>query len=73
MDERTELKFYKEASQFEESFPGTKSSFPRAHHGCWASVFLQNDRVQAVQYRSVPALYLDDDHCDEIFEPCLTQ
>ncbi len=67
----TVLKYYKEASLLEESFPGTKSSFPRTHHGCWAVLHLTNDVVTEVQYRSVPKDYEDDDHCDEIFEPCV--
>ena len=68
-----ELKYYKEASQFEESFAGTKSSMARAHHGCWATLRLTNDVVTEVQYRSVPKDYLDYDHCDEIFEQCIGQ
>jgi len=71
--EVTVLKFYKEASLFEESFPGTKSSFAQPHHGCWATLRLTHDVVTEVQYRSVPKDSLDYDHCDEIFAPCLTQ
>jgi len=67
----TELKYYKEASQFEESFAGTKSSMARVHHGCWATLRLTNDVVTEVRYRSVPKDYHDYDHCDEIFENCL--
>lgn len=69
----TVLKYYKEASLLEESFPVSKSSFPRIHHGCWATLRLKEDRVEAVQYRSVPKSYVDDGHCDEIFEPCVGQ
>jgi hypothetical protein len=69
--EVTVLKYYKEASLLEESFPGTKSSFPRTHHGCWATLRLTNDEVTEVQYRSVPKDYVGDDHCDEIFAPCV--
>lgn len=69
----TVLRFYKEASLLEESFPLSKSSFPRIHHGCWATLRLKDDRVEAVQYRSVPKANVDDDHCDEIFEPCVGQ
>ena len=72
-NEVTVLKFYKEASLLEESFPGTKSSVPRTHHGCWATLRLKDDRVEEVQYRSVPKDYVDDDHCNEIFERCLGQ
>jgi len=69
--EVTELKYYKEASQFEESFPGSKSSVARAHHGCWATLRLTNEVVTEVQYRPVPKDYLHTDHCDEIFAKCL--
>jgi hypothetical protein len=71
--EVTVLKYYKEASLLEESFPGTKSSFPRIHHGCWATLRLTHDVVTEVEYRSVPKDYIDYDHCDEIFEPCVGQ
>jgi len=67
----TVLKYYKEASQFEESFSGTKSSVARLHHGCWATLGLKNDRVEAIQYNPVPSSYKGDDHCDEIFEHCV--
>jgi len=67
----TVLKYYKEASILEESFPASKSSVARIHHGCWAALGLKNDRVEGVQYDSVPSSYRDDDHCDEIFENCL--
>ena len=71
--EFTILQYYKEASLLEESFPGTKSSVPRAHHGCWATLRLLNERITEVQYRSVPQGYLAEDHCDEIFAPCVGQ
>lgn len=73
IDDITVLKYYKAASLLEESFPGTKSSFPRVHHGCWATLRLKDDRVVEVRYQSVPKDYLDDDHCDEIFEQCVGQ
>jgi hypothetical protein len=67
------LRFYKEASILEESFPAYKSSVPRAHHGCWATLYLKDDRVTKVDYKSVPKLWVDDDHCDEIFVTCAGQ
>ena len=67
----TVLKYYKEASQFEESFSGTKSSVARIHHGCWATLGLKKDRVEGVQYDPVPSSYKGDDHCDEIFVNCV--
>jgi len=69
--EVTVLKYYKEASILEESSFVSKSSFPRVHHGCWATLALKNERVEGIQYNSVPSSYKDDDHCDEIFENCL--
>ncbi len=70
-DDLTILRYYKEASILEESFSGSKSSIPRIHHGCWASLVLKNDRVEGVQYDSVPSSYEDEDHCDEIFRNCV--
>lgn len=67
----TVLKYYKEASVLEESFPASKSSVARLHHGCWASLVLKNDRVEGVQYDSVPSSHMDDYHCDELFENCV--
>jgi hypothetical protein len=67
----TVLRYYKEASILEESFPASKSSVARIHHGCRATLGLKNDRVEGVQYDSVPSSYKDEDHCDEIFENCL--
>jgi hypothetical protein len=62
--------YYNEAPILEESFPGTKGSFPRPHHGCWASVLLEDDRVTDIGYRSVPATIDAVEHCEAIFERC---
>ena len=67
----TVLRYYKEAFQFEESFSGSKSSVARLHHGCWASLVLKHDRVEGVQYDSIPSSHMEDDHCDEIFAQCV--
>src|SRR5215472_3216238 len=67
----TVLRYYKEAFQFEESFSGSKSSVARLHHGCWASLVLKHDRVEGVQYDSIPSSHIEDDHCDEIFAQCV--
>jgi len=69
----TMLRYYKEASILEESFAVSKSSVARIHHGCWATLGLINDRVEGVQYDSVPTSYKHEDHCDEIFRNCLGQ
>lgn len=62
--------YYKEASLLEESFPGSKSSYAMVHHGCRATVSLEQDRVTGVRYESVPSSYQDEGHCEEIFERC---
>jgi hypothetical protein len=65
--------YYREAPQFEESFGGTKSSFPRVHHGCRASLTLQQDRVIGIRYQSEPRTINAERHCEEIFQGCVTQ
>ena len=69
----TVLRYYKEASVLEESFAASKSSVARIHHGCWVTLGLINDRVEGVQYDSVPASYRHEGHCDEIFASCVGQ
>lgn len=69
-DHSTVLLYYKEAPMLEESFPASKGSFARAHHGCWASVLLEGDRVTDIGYRSVPSSSDALDHCEAIFEGC---
>lgn len=66
----TQLVYYREASLLEESFPGSKSSVPRAHHGCRATVLLENGAISRIEYQSVPDYFHDEEHCDEIFESC---
>ena len=63
--------YYREASQFEESFGGSKSSFPMVHHGCRATIRLEQDRVTEVRYESEPSSYQDEDHCEEMFQSCV--
>lgn len=65
--------YYREASQFEESFGGSKSSFARVHHGCRASITLQQDRVIGIRYQGEPTSYRDQDHCEQIFQACASQ
>jgi len=67
----TELMLYKEASLLEESFPVSKSSFPRPHHGCLAHVQLRDGRVESAHDHAVPPSYAGYGHCDAIFEACL--
>lgn len=69
--EQTVWVYFKEASQLEESFAGSKSSVPMVHHGCRARILIEQDRVTGVQYDSEPASYNDDEHCEQIFRACL--
>lgn len=69
--EGTVLKYYKEASMLEESFPFSKGSRAGAHRGCWASLLLADDRVTGVEYRAAPSTLNTDDLCERIFETCL--
>ncbi|MER3423145.1 MAG: hypothetical protein C4293_07845 [Nitrospiraceae bacterium] len=66
----TILMYYKEATLFEESFFGSKGSSPGVHHGCWASVLLEEDRVTDIGYQSVPSTMDALDECEEIFANC---
>ena len=64
------LSYYKEAPMFEESSPFLKGSRSGAHHGCWAHLLLEENRVVGVEYRSVPPSVHATDHCEEIFHAC---
>ena len=66
------LVYYREASQLEESFAGSKGSFAKVHHGCRATIIFNEDRVQEVMYEGEPNSYRDQDHCEDIFEPCIS-
>lgn len=65
--------YYKEAPMLQESFPASKGSFPRPHHGCWATVLLKEERVMDIGYRSVPDTIDGANLCDAIFTACLPQ
>jgi hypothetical protein len=65
------LVYYREASQLDESFGGSKSSFARVHHGCRASITLEKDHVIGIRYQGEPSSHRDQDHCEEIFVPCV--
>ncbi len=67
----TLLRYYREAPILEESQPVGKASFPTIHHGCWATVVLEDDHVREVRYRFVPSTFDASNECEEIFEPCL--
>ena len=64
------LRYYKEAPLLEESMVGSKGSRPTVHHGCWATVILQDHRVDHVRYRFVPGSVDASNDCEEIFANC---
>ena len=66
----TLLVFYREAAIFEESFVGGKGSKPGYHHGCWATLLLEDDRVTGVEFRPVPDPEADTHECQAIFAAC---
>ena len=65
------LAYYKEAPMFEESFSLSKGSTSGIHHGCWAHLLMEDDRVAGVEYRSAPRSVDSTDHCEEIFHTCV--
>jgi hypothetical protein len=69
--EGTVLAYYKEAPMFEESFASSKTSRAGAHHGCWARLLMEDDRVVGVEFRSVPPSIDATDHCEQIFRTCV--
>ena len=69
--EGTVLKYYKEAPMFEESSVSSKSSRAGVHHGCWAYLLMREDRVEGVEFKSVPPSVDANDHCEEIFYACV--
>jgi hypothetical protein len=71
MAEGTVLTYYKEAPMFDESFSLSKGSTSGVHHGCWAHLLLDDDRVVGIEYRSVPRSVSATDHCEEIFHTCV--
>ena len=64
--------YHKEVSLFEDSFPGSKSRVPMVHHGCHATVVLQQDRDSDVRYESEPSSSGAEDNCEEIFARCVS-
>ena len=69
--EGTVFTYYKEAPLFEESSPLSKGSRSGVHHGCWAHLLMEEDRVVGVEYRSVPRSVDATDHCEEMFRICV--
>jgi hypothetical protein len=69
--EGTVWTYYKEAPLFEESSALSKGSRSGVHHGCWAHILMEEDRVVGVEYRSVPRSVDATDHCEEMFRTCV--
>lgn len=67
------LRYYKEAPMLEESRSFLKGSTPGEHHGCWASLLIENEEVTGVEFRTVPegAGTEEDDECEAIFAGCV--
>ena len=66
----TLLVYYREAAMFEESFGGGKGSKPGYHHGCWATILVEEGHVTGVEFRPVPDPDADTHECQEIFVVC---
>jgi hypothetical protein len=70
-DNVTIFRYYKEASMFEESTPTSKASQPAMHHGCWASLRIEDKQVTGVEFRTVPeGIEKPNDECEELFAKC---
>lgn len=68
----TLLVYYREAMMFEESFGGSKGSRPEYHHGCWATILVEEGRITGVEFRPVPDPDADTHECQEIFATCVS-
>ena len=66
----TILRYYREAPLLEESMVSSKGSRPTVHHGCWATVMVQDNRVDRVRYHFVPSSVDASNDCEEIFAHC---
>jgi hypothetical protein len=66
------FRYYKEASMLEESRSYLKGSTSGEHHGCWASLLIEQEEVTGVEFRTVPqGAGTEDDECEAIFAACL--
>lgn len=65
------LRYYQEGPMLEESRPFLKGSLPQIHHGCWARVLIENERVMGVEFQEVPEEAEKHGYeCEEIFQAC---
>jgi len=66
----TTFRYYREAPLLEESMVSSKGSRPTVHHGCWATVILQDQHVDRVRYHFVPSSVDASNDCEDIFANC---
>ena len=69
-DHVKQLKYYREQSMLDESLIVSKSSTPGRHHGCWARILLEGDKVTGVEYHPDPEGSTNN-LCEEIFRDCV--
>jgi len=69
-DDLTILRYYKEAPMMEESAFSSKTSRPGIHHGCWAFLRLEDDRVTGIEFRRTLEAIAEHGDCEEIFKAC---
>ena len=66
------FRYYKEAPMLEESRSFLKGSTPGEHHGCWASLLIEQEVVTGIEFRTVPeGAGNEDDDCEAIFAICV--
>jgi len=65
------LRYYREERMLDESRVASKGSIPAKHHGCWASILVEETRVVGVEFRPVPAESDSPYLCELIFANCL--
>lgn len=68
--DHTLLIYYKQVPILDRSVVGSKSTVPALRHACWATVSIEEERVTATQYQSVPSSSDATDQCEAIFDPC---
>lgn len=70
-DAATILRYYREAPMLEESSVVSKGSVSGVHHGCWATVVIEQDHVKDVHYQFAPKSFDASNDCEEIFANCV--
>lgn len=64
------LRYYREETMLDESRVASKGSFAGKHHGCWASLLVENDRIAGVEFRPVPNESGSPYLCEILFKDC---